>query len=255
MYTLSICTVFKNEAHILDEWIRHYLARGVDHFYLINDHSTDDYKNILDTFGDRITLFQNDVETSNLGRQSLIYEKYLRPVLNTSVWMAILDMDEFLYSPVTMDIRDILNKHVRYAQVVVDWLHFGSSGNIQQPKSVVDGFPMRARMDTTKPYYSYKSIFRTAALKGFGIHRQTVHGDTLHIHSEEGSPVDLVINHYTIQSLDFFMRIKATRGDCDNNFQTFKLVRDRAYFDSYDVNDIKDLRLSQQNFTNDHRAN
>jgi len=249
MYTLSVCTVFKNEAHILDEWIRHYLARGVDHFYLINDHSTDEYESVLKPFADRITLFHNDVETTQFGRQIMIYEKYLRPVLTTTVWMAILDMDEFLYSPVTMDIPGILNKCKDYDQITVDWLHFGSSGNIHQPPSVVDGFQMRARMDATKTYYSYKSLVRTSALKAFGVHKHTVGGRSFHLHSEEGSYADLIINHYPLQSLDFFMRVKATRGDCDNNFQTHGWVRDRAYFDRLDINEIKDLRLSQQNMS------
>ena len=47
-YYFSIGAVFKNEAHALDEWIQHYLMRGVDHIYLINDFSTDAFKPIID---------------------------------------------------------------------------------------------------------------------------------------------------------------------------------------------------------------
>jgi len=47
---LSIVAVFKNEAHILKEWIDHYMNQGVDHFYLIDNGSTDDYKDTLQNF-------------------------------------------------------------------------------------------------------------------------------------------------------------------------------------------------------------
>jgi len=38
---LGIGAVFKNESHIMIEWIEHYLSHGVDTIYLINDESTD----------------------------------------------------------------------------------------------------------------------------------------------------------------------------------------------------------------------
>jgi hypothetical protein len=48
MYEFCVCAVFKNESHILEEWLLHYIYRGIDHFYLVNDNSTDDYKYIID---------------------------------------------------------------------------------------------------------------------------------------------------------------------------------------------------------------
>ena len=41
MYKLSVGTIFKNEEHIIKEWIEHYLYHGVEHFYLIDDNSDD----------------------------------------------------------------------------------------------------------------------------------------------------------------------------------------------------------------------
>ena len=32
-----IVAIFKNESHILEEWIQHYIKEGVQHFYLINN--------------------------------------------------------------------------------------------------------------------------------------------------------------------------------------------------------------------------
>jgi hypothetical protein len=35
--------MFKNEAAIMREWIEHYLSEGVDHFYFLDDGSSDNF--------------------------------------------------------------------------------------------------------------------------------------------------------------------------------------------------------------------
>ena len=41
MYYLSVLAIFKNETMNLKMWIDHYLWQGVEHFYLIDNGSTD----------------------------------------------------------------------------------------------------------------------------------------------------------------------------------------------------------------------
>lgn len=119
MYNLAVCSIFKNESHILDEWIQHYKHRDVDHIYLVNDNSTDNYYPIIVKYGDYITLFHNDINTTNLGRQSLIYEKYVRGILSECKWIAILDLDEFLWSPQDKSFADILDD-ISASHILVD---------------------------------------------------------------------------------------------------------------------------------------
>jgi hypothetical protein len=244
MHNLVVGAVFKNEGHILDEWIRHYLARGVDHIFLVNDFSTDDFEAKLLPFADKVTLFHNDIVTQSLGRQTQIYEKYFRPILPLTKWIAILDLDEFLYSRETLDLSSIIERYNEYSAIIVDWLHFGSSGHIQQPSSVVNGFRMRANFDTTKDYYANKSILKADKILRFLIHKHNVIGEQVHIHYSEDAP--LIINHYTLQSLEFFTKVKMTRGDIDNYIQTTSRKRDIEFFNSYDVNTIKDDYLYNQ---------
>ena len=49
-------------------------------------------------------------------------------------------------------------------------------------------------------------------------------------------------NHYCCQSKEFWNNIKCTRGDSDNY-----LVRKDVDFENYDLNDIEDLELYNQN--------
>ena len=46
-YNVSICAVFKNEAMYLREWIEFNHLVGVEHFYLYNNNSDDDYVSVL----------------------------------------------------------------------------------------------------------------------------------------------------------------------------------------------------------------
>lgn len=50
---LSILSIFKNEAPFLKEFIEYYLLMGVDHFYLYNINSEDDYADILRPYIDK----------------------------------------------------------------------------------------------------------------------------------------------------------------------------------------------------------
>lgn len=248
---LILGAIFKNEAHILSEWIQHYLQRGVDHIYLINDHSTDAYEPIIQHFKDttgRITLLDNDIETREAGRQILIYERFLRPFLPTADWIMVLDLDEFLYSPQGCQIKDVLAEMPpSIGQVKVDWLHFGSNGHQLQPASVVAGFTRRAAATSGNEWNSYKSIARTSAVECFGIHAQTVRGDSHHfVCADPETPPPLVINHYNLQSYEFYMTVKGTRGDVNNHFDSIGRSRNEALFRAYDRNEVEDLRLWRQ---------
>ena len=241
MYEFVICSVFKNETHILDEWVQHYLLHGADHFFLINDFSTDNYLEIINKYKDKITLFHNNIITKKCGRQTLIYEKYFRPILYKSKWVAILDMDEFLYSPYDINIKNIIKSYEPYSQIIISWLMFGSNGHIIQPKKVVDNFTKRDYFNET----NFKTIFKSGALINFEIHIHNTNGNNIYLKYDDNVP--LIINHYFLQSLDFYIKVKGTRGDMDNWYDTHDLKRDKNNFILNDKNNVEDLRLFNQN--------
>ena len=60
MHYLSILTIMKNEAMNLKLWIDHYIWQGVDHFYIIDNNSTDVSVQIIEDLinnGYPITLY------------------------------------------------------------------------------------------------------------------------------------------------------------------------------------------------------
>ena len=46
-HRVALCLIFKNEAPFLKEWLDYHLALGVDHFYLYNNNSDDDFREVL----------------------------------------------------------------------------------------------------------------------------------------------------------------------------------------------------------------
>ena len=56
---LVVVSVFKNEADVLKEWIEHHLWQGVEHFYLVDNGSTDDYMRAIGSLATRVTVIAN----------------------------------------------------------------------------------------------------------------------------------------------------------------------------------------------------
>lgn len=255
MYYFTIGGIFKNEAHILKEWLEHYFYHGVEHIYLINDNSTDDFYHILKPYIDekRVTLYNHTDDRKVVGIQDYKYNLYFQKHLKDTYWFGILDLDEFLYSPLDIDIKNILKRYESENQLFVNWVHFGSNGHIKQPDLVVPNFIYRGEYNSKKNgpdgrYNSYKAIVKTNASVKLGIHRHLYNSsyDGKNV-SFNMSDTPLLINHYAIQSKEFWCNVKMTRGDVNYWYDACKWERDMALFVEMDNNEIRDERLKIQN--------
>ena len=47
LYDLAVVAIFKDEGKYLKEWLDYHLLAGVEHFYLYNNDSSDDYQEVL----------------------------------------------------------------------------------------------------------------------------------------------------------------------------------------------------------------
>jgi glycosyltransferase involved in cell wall biosynthesis len=258
MHYLSIGAIFKNEAMAIKEWIDHHKFHGVDHIYLIDDNSTDRGVDILQPYIDSgfITLFNNDVPKIQ-SRQAIAYNKYFKPILHETKWLAIIDIDEYLYSPSNIHLPDIFKTLEAYSEIEVNWVWFGSNGHKLQPASIVESFTKRAPYfyETYIPMASgrvhaylaaTKTIINTAFhLHDFGIHGHFIDGTKLNV-SLKGDG-RLLLNHYAVMSEEYWVKIKQTRGDVNNHHPDN--ARNMNYFNALDINIEEDLLLFNQNKT------
>jgi Glycosyl transferase family 2 len=246
-YKLCVGAIFKNEGHILKEWIDHYLFHGVEHFYLINDQSSDNYAEILEPYIQRNQVTLNSpIWDHYVGRQFQMYNQFILPHLNTTEWLLMVDLDEFMWSPQSINLYDVLKHITNVGQIQVEHTLFGSSGHIEQPKSVVKSF-LRRSSDSPTANPGLRKYFVNSA---FAFSDLTIHHAIFKNPEHEKNNFILlnapyfVLNHYNCQSMNFWKYIKCTRGDADE----YK-VRDMALFETLDLNDVEDTRLRDQNAT------
>jgi hypothetical protein len=245
MYKLSVCALFKNESHCIKEWVEHYLFHGVDHFYLLDDGSCDDYYSIIKKYivNGTITLIPVFCERY-LHRQRDIYNKYMLPLLNETEWLLIVDLDEFMWSPVNIDLKFILQMCPHYAVIQVAQTLFGSNGYIEQPSSLVKFFTKRRISQFgTERTYGYKYFLNSRyPFKELNVHyaipENTEDEKTRWFILDDKY---FILNHYCCQSKEYFMK-KTLRTDV-NEFK--KLTMND--FPEFDINEVEDLRLYEQN--------
>jgi len=246
MYYLTVGAIFKNEAHIMAEWLNHYLQRGVEKFYLINDNSTDNFMDILQPYIDNdIVALYNPIEPKYDGRQSCLYDRFLLPLLQQRIvqWLIIVDLDEFLYCTQNISLVEELKKYEYIGQITINWANFGSNGHVQQPKNVVESFTKRNwHGHTPGPKNIINSGFCTVSL---GIHESHVYGPRVNLSWQSciDNPLFLV-NHYQVQSEEFWRKIKMTRGDADCHHKDTD--RDMKMFAELDLNECDDHTLLNQ---------
>lgn len=246
-YHIAVLAIFKNESHILKEWIQHYLNEGVDKFYLIDNGSTDDFKSQIEPFYKNVELFYRPQPFS----QKEIYNEIFQIIKLNCSWLIVCDLDEFIFTPPNKpNLKQFLNDRPQtVGQIKIPWLMFGSNGNISQPESVIHGFTSRQKYDGSIKN-ECKSIIRCEAVKFLDLHSSILKKgfvselicDPLTEENIENSLIRL--NHYAIQSLEFFEKVKMKRGDATSN--TLQNIRNLEYFKNYDHNEIKDLTLSNK---------
>ena len=126
-YKVSICAIFKNEANYLKEWIEFNHIIGIEHFYLYNNNSEDDYISVLQPYIDSglVTLIQWEKNYA----QMECYNNCIERFKNDTQWIGFIDIDEFIVPKSTHNIYDFLKSfEKKCGSVKIYWKMYGTSG-------------------------------------------------------------------------------------------------------------------------------
>lgn len=128
-YYFSLCAIFKDEARYFKEWIEYHKIVGVDHIYLYNNFSTDNYMEILRPYIDEdyVTLTEWPYEISQIAAYQDCYDRHR----NQTFWLMFLDLDEFICPLKETDVRKWMSGYEKYPAVIMYWLMFGTNGKIR----------------------------------------------------------------------------------------------------------------------------
>ncbi len=136
---LAICAIFQNEAPYLKEWIEFHKLQGVQQFYLYNNNSTDDYAAILEPYiaKSEVTLIQWPFTYANNEDdkwRKIQFGAYMDCIYHfgiTTEWLAVIDIDEYLFCPTGEALPSFLKSYEIYGGVCVNWVRFGTS-NVEE---------------------------------------------------------------------------------------------------------------------------
>ena len=227
-YKVAICAIFKDEADYLKEWIEYHLIVGVEHFYLYNNLSSDNYLDVLRPYIEAgiITLKDWPKPQSQMEAYKDFFDNNAKDVL----WVGFIDLDEYVV-PNKMDtIYDFLKGYENRPSVVIYWRIFGSSGYVQRdikgmitkdfilswPKySDIGKFFFNTRYEYSGNYKMNNYMHSTWGKVG-GIHLPPVNVyDRIIAFGQNSVPNDdmpIQINHYVVKSYNEYISRKAKRG-------------------------------------------
>ena len=235
MYFLSVLAQFKNETMNLRVWIEHYLWQGVDHFYLIDNGSTDNPLQILQDYINRgiVTYYYKPKKHMQIQNYRWIFD--YENLKTKTYWLAVCDLDEFFYG-VDQKLRTKI-RHLDYYDLInVNWLVYGNSGIDKHPSDIRTAFIHRfPNMDPVNTKYIFKPL-KIKDSSQIWIHWLLYPNTNTPI--KQGNRVRTAnqlirINHYVLQSLEYFTKIKSKRGDAANAADDGKCSQ--AFFDGHNL--------------------
>lgn len=225
---LSFVAIIKNEAPYIKEWIEFHKLVGVDRFYIYDNESTDNVRDVLKEYIDKgevvYTYFPGQC------KQNPAYMDAVNKYKNKTKYMGFIDLDEFVI-PVTEKslvkvIDEILSKNKKSAGVAINWRTYGSSGHKSMPTGLVtENYKNRAE-DSWKYHNNIKTICNPRLVSNFHTHYATYEKPYYAVNENgkriptwynfENSCQKLRINHYFTKSFDEFIK-KRERGCADCN--------------------------------------
>lgn len=220
MWYLSVMLIFKNETLNLRTWMEHYLWQGVQHFFLIDNGSTDNPLTILTPYIERglVTYVYKPAPYLQVAHYRSTYDEC--DIRNKTQWLLVCDSDEFVYGihgPLIKAVHHV-DKRLHKNAIYLHWFSFGNGGVQAHPLDIRTTFVRRQPMDPIHTKY----IVRTAAMTG-GSSQLSVH-TLVESHTQRAIPAtdrtniicadDIIhCNHYVVQSVEWYQTVKARRGD------------------------------------------
>lgn len=212
----SVCSIYRDMAHDLREWIEFHLLVGAERFYLYNNESADNHREVLRPYLEDGTVVLHDwpwvVPVITRSIQHCLDEHG-----HESRWIAFLDTDQFLFSPTMRPLPEILPEYEQWPGVGVNEMRFGPDGHLTRPPDslVIDTFRLRDGWPATKKQATLiKSIVDPARVEsarnphGFSYreglavdeHKQPIEDWS----TQQRSCSILRMNHYLTKSVEEF---------------------------------------------------
>jgi hypothetical protein len=209
---LAASTIYRDDAEYLPEWIEFHRLVGVERFFLYDNGSTDDHREVLAAYVKEGIVTVHDWPKPFLrqsGRPRAIvtaFEHCVGVHAPDARWIAFLDVDEFEFSPTGAQLPELLREYEQFPGVVVNRAEFGPSGHETKPPGLVIESYLQRRPVRPDDETSHKSIVDPRRVQRcLGAH-SFVYRDGLPV-DEDKRPVDTL--RYTTRKPVAWERLRA----------------------------------------------
>lgn len=230
-YDLSIVAIFKDEAPYFKEWIEYHQLVGVQHFYLYNNGSSDNFNESLEPYvaNGLVTLVDwpdQDREGWDDKQykwvyctQVTAYEDCIKGIgKEETTWLAMIDIDEFLVPTEKATMIEVLQDHDAYSSISILWQIYGTSNIYELPSDtlLIESLHMTGHPENGLNQRCPKMIIKPEHYIKFEWppHHCSMRGIKKNI---QVSKSVAQINHYLNRTISFFFNQKVKSKEHMNN--------------------------------------
>ena len=250
LYDVAIVTLTYNERHYIKEWLDYHLLAGINHFFLYDHGSTDNYQEVSRIYAENGLV--TDINYPGKVKHMAAFNEAVKNFKFYCRYMAFIDDDEFILPKNGKSIGEVLDKiflvNPNISALRIHWHCFGSN-NLEKADynvGVLERFTRRAPDD----------YIHNRGLKVIANPRRIKYWDNPHdAHYFAGNyPVNengevtigmdklattnkIVLNHYCVKSKEEFVKRKMNPN---SNPDVVSSSREMDYFVSHDRNDVFD---------------
>lgn len=233
---IAICACIKDEGLDLAEWLDYHISIGVDVFYIYDNGSTDNTKEIISKY--------NNINYFYAPEPAIQLKAYFHCLqIAQEDWVGFIDLDEFVV-PIEKSLPVILKDFDDYAGLAINWVMYGASGHILRPQgNIKDSYLYRSEYDFcnnehVKCFVKPKLIVQPITVHSFLCKENEIVNENFEpvntpLYKFSGNKIR--INHYYCKSVeDFTRKIKRGLADCEIN------TRSIDQFVAHNKNDVYD---------------
>ena len=239
---LVVSCVFKNEAPYLKEWIDFHLQRGVDRFYLQDNYSNDNFREVLRPYIESgvVKLSKTHFKGWSIIHQANAFNRALESIkadYGEDCWAAFIDIDEYLFSVDGRSVKEVLMDFVgkKAASVQLNWLMFGTSGlkKLDHSKPMIEQLTRRAPMEHDEHTVFKPIVYLTNTYRFFEGPHLPIHKGDSRFYFSDGSPFKadrkesrhspLRLNHYWYRSEEDYLKEKKSKREVYGDFRKKEL--------------------------------
>ncbi|NGX42633.1 MAG: hypothetical protein K940chlam7_00913 [Chlamydiae bacterium] len=255
-YYVSICAFFKDEGDYLKEWIEYHRLIGIEHFYLYNNNSCDNYLEVLQPYIKKglvdLIDWPSPEGTDWTPYQEQAFNHCIELCIGHTRWLAVIDIDEFIIPVDRPTLKSFLidfDHETSLGGIMMFWQCYGTSWvkTIPDNKLMIECLTWKAPWDHSWNR-QVKSICKPHKVSHYCVHgahyKSGYHDITTSGTGGPNQPIQIDrirVNHYWTRTEDYFLNVKVPRRailegreytpeQIQAFFQSFNTVEDKAIF-------------------------